>query len=162
METLETVRLLFRYNYWAWARVWACVAELTDEQFTREHNMPWESVRGQVVHVMGGEYVWIERMRGGTPENLFYVKDYPTRESIRKRWDEIEATAFAFLDALTEDELVGDFTYSNTKGETFTNNRRNILLHVINHSTDHRAQILAMMHMMGARTVEQDLIHFAW
>lgn len=162
MGNLDTIRTLFHYNYWAWAQVWGCVRELTDEQFTRVLNFPWETVHAQVVHVMGGEYVWIERMLGGTPENLFYVKDYPTRESIRRRWDEIEARAFAFLGTLTEDELSGDFTYRNTKGETFTNNRRNILLHVINHSTDHRAQILAMMHFMGARTVEQDLIHFVW
>ena len=160
--TLETIRLLFRYNYWAWARVWECVEELTEEQFTRVLNFPWDSVHGQVVHVMGGEYVWIERMLGGTPENLFYTKDYPTRAAIRQRWDQIEARAFSFLDNLSEAELLSDFTYSNTRGETYTNNRRNILLHVINHSTDHRAQILAMMHSMGARTVEQDLIHFAW
>ena len=48
----------------------------------------------------------------------------------------------------------GDFTYHNTKGDQYTNSHHNILLHVVNHSTDHRAQILAMMHFMGAQTVE--------
>src|SRR5664279_2983688 len=145
---LDTIRLLFRYNYWAWARVWQCVAELTNEQFTRQLPFAWNSVHEQVVHVMGGEWVWIYRMQGGTPENLFYVKDYPTLPDIRKRWDEIEANAFAFLTGLTDEQLNGDFAYRTTKGEQYTNNRHNILLHVVNHSTDHRAQILAMMHFM--------------
>ncbi|MEO8397277.1 MAG: DinB family protein [Chloroflexota bacterium] len=162
MSSLETIRLLFRYNYWAWARVWECVTALSDEQFSRQLPFAWNSVHEQVVHVMGGESIWIYRMQGGTPENLFYVEDYPTRADVRQRWDVIEANAFAFLDALTQEQLDGDFTYHNTKGEQYTNSHHNILLHVVNHSTDHRAQILAMMHFMGAQTIEQDMIHFAW
>jgi len=34
------------------------------------------------------------------------------------------------------------------------------LLHVVNHGTDHRAQILAMLHGMGAPTVAQDLLFY--
>jgi uncharacterized damage-inducible protein DinB len=33
-------------------------------------------------------------------------------------------------------------------------------LHVINHGTDHRAQILAMLNQLGGETVEQDLIFY--
>ena len=29
----ETILELFSYNYWAFERVWACIAQLTDAQF---------------------------------------------------------------------------------------------------------------------------------
>jgi uncharacterized damage-inducible protein DinB len=35
-----------------------------------------------------------------------------------------------------------------------------VLLHVVNHGTDHRAQILGMIDRMDGPTIEQDLIFF--
>jgi len=35
-----------------------------------------------------------------------------------------------------------------------------LLTHVANHGTDHRAQTFAMLHQMGAPTLEQDIILF--
>ena len=40
--------------------------------------------------------------------------------------------------------------------------RREVLLHMVNHGTDHRAQILARLHELGAETVEQDLMLYLW
>ncbi|MBE2271224.1 MAG: hypothetical protein IAE80_23520, partial [Anaerolinea sp.] len=36
-----------------------------------------------------------------------------------------------------------------------------LMLHVVNHGTDHRAQVLAMLHSLGAPTFAQDMVfHF--
>jgi uncharacterized damage-inducible protein DinB len=40
--------------------------------------------------------------------------------------------------------------------------RWEILAHVVNHGTDHRAQILSLLFQLGAPTVEQDLILYLW
>ena len=40
--------------------------------------------------------------------------------------------------------------------------RWQILLHMVNHGTDHRAQILARLHELGAPTTEQDLVLYLW
>ena len=40
--------------------------------------------------------------------------------------------------------------------------RREVLIHVVNHGTDHRAQILARLHELGAPTLEQDLMLYLW
>ena len=37
-----------------------------------------------------------------------------------------------------------------------------VLLHVVNHGTDHRAQMLRILHDMGAQTVSQDYIFFVY
>jgi uncharacterized damage-inducible protein DinB len=36
-----------------------------------------------------------------------------------------------------------------------------ILLHLVKHGTDHRAQTLAMLHTLGAETVDHNLIAFS-
>jgi uncharacterized damage-inducible protein DinB len=40
--------------------------------------------------------------------------------------------------------------------------RWQILAHVVNHGTDHRAQVLDLLHRLGAPNVEQDLIYYLW
>ena len=64
------------------------------------------------------------------------------------------------LNGMSEETLNGTFTYRTTKGVEHTNNVLSILLHVVNHGTDHRAQILAMLQQVGGRTAEQDLLGY--
>lgn len=155
---LALIRMLYDYNYAAHHKVWDCVTELTAEQFTRNLNYSWGSVRGQVVHVMSAEWVWFSRLQGTSPAAMLAEKDFHTRDQIHAKWNEIQTFALSYIDNLTADELGGEFSYQDTKGQAHTNFVSHILLHVINHSTDHRAQILAMIHQLGGRTVEQDLI----
>ena len=35
-----------------------------------------------------------------------------------------------------------------------------MLLHLVNHGTDHRAQMLAMLNSLGAPTFAQDYLHY--
>jgi uncharacterized damage-inducible protein DinB len=37
-----------------------------------------------------------------------------------------------------------------------------ILAHMVNHGTDHRAQVLAVLYSLGAPTIEQDLMFCLW
>ncbi len=37
-----------------------------------------------------------------------------------------------------------------------------VILHVVNHGTDHRAQVLRVLHDIGAPTFNQDLIIHLW
>jgi uncharacterized damage-inducible protein DinB len=156
-------RRLFDYNYWAHRRVWKCVMALTDEQFTRPSDYSIGSVHAQVVHTMGAEWLWLTRARGNPVPRIPPPEDYPTREAIRVRWDEIEREWRAYVEALTDVDLTRNIEYVSVSG----NMRRvsflpDALIQILNHSTDHRAQTLALIHQLGGETVEQDLIFYAW
>jgi uncharacterized damage-inducible protein DinB len=48
-----------------------------------------------------------------------------------------------------------------TRGLSYDNQRWELLIHVVNHATDHRAQILAMLHHhFGVKTIEHDMIFY--
>lgn len=156
----DLICTLYDYNYWAHNLVWDCVDQLTEEQFTRNLDYSWGSVHVQLVHSMSAEWMWFNRLRGTSPESMFDPADYPTRETIRARWREIEADAREYLAALDDGDLNGMFTYTTTSGNTHRQRVGEILLHVVNHATDHRAQTLAMIHEVGGPTAEQDLIFY--
>ncbi len=151
---------MFQYNYWAHRQVWACVEKLSDAQFIQEFDYAWKSVHGQIVHVMGAEEVWLTRLRDGiSPAILPTPQSYPTRSAIRAKWDKIEKQVTAYVTMLDDNVANEILTYRNTKGTAYQIHRGKILMHLVNHGTDHRAQILYMIHQMGAETIEQDYLH---
>jgi uncharacterized damage-inducible protein DinB len=156
-------RRLFDYNYWAHQRVWDCVMKLSDEQFTRPCDYSIGSVHAQIVHTMGAELLWLTRVQGNPIPRIPPTEDYPTREMIRAKWDEIEREWYAYLDALNDEALEKRIEYVSVTGNT---KRVSVvydsLMQILNHSTDHRAQILSLIHQLGGETIAQDLIFYSW
>ena len=52
------------------------------------------------------------------------------------------------------------FIYTNTSGQHFSNNVRDVLFHIINHSTYHRAQIATEFRQSGLEPVATDYIKY--
>lgn len=156
----ETIRRLFQYRAWAHARLWESVMPLTDEEFTRDLGYSWGTIQRQLVHIMSAEWVWITRLNGETPTSPLDFDEYPTRETLREKWDEVAAQVWAYIDALEDDDLDRPLSYTTVRGQQYTNRVVDILLHVVNHGTDHRAQVFAMIGMLGGQTPNQDLIYY--
>ena len=49
---------------------------------------------------------------------------------------------------------------TNSKGETFSNKIKDILFHIINHSTYHRAQIATDLKQNGIEPINTDYIFY--
>ena len=64
-----------------------------------------------------------------------------------------------YLTALGEAGLARSLTYKNTKGESFSSQKQDILLHVVMHSAYHRGQIAADMRAAGFSPPYTDFIH---
>ena len=156
-------RTLYTYNRWAHERVWNCIMQLDDEQFTRELGYSFGSVRNQVVHVMNGDRRWLARIRGEAPPDFLAFEAYPTRAAARERWTIIEDEVFAYVEKLDDAALLQEMDFDfPQRGGVKRNAVWQVLTQIINHGTDHRAQILGMLHQLGAPTVEQDFIHYLW
>lgn len=156
-------RRMFDYNYWAHRLVWDCVLELSEEQYRRPCDYSVGSVHEQVVHTIGAEWLWVQRVRGESPDPFLQPDDFPTRDDVRAKWDKVEVAWRAFIGNLTDGQLARNFVYTSIHGNT----RREQplwegLAQVVNHGTDHRAQTLALIHQVGGRTLEQDFILYSW
>ena len=160
--TPEAIRRLYGYTYWAFEGVWNCLNQLNDEQFTRSLDYSMGSLRNQMVHVMSGTRRWIDRIRGEPISAHLSFEQYDTQAKVREKWDTSKEEVLSYvlslsgadLDELVKWEIVG-------RRLKQSNRRWELLLHVANHATDHRAQILAMMHYeYRVKTVEQDMLFY--
>jgi uncharacterized damage-inducible protein DinB len=109
---------------------------------------------------MSAEWIWFSRLRGNSPTAMLSPADYPTRDAIRAKWDTIESEVRAYLASLSEADLLRPFDYALTNGTPDSQTVADILLHVANHGTDHRAQLLAQAHALGGQTIAQDYLFY--
>jgi len=57
--TRDDIRLLYEYDRWANRRVLKAASTLSDEQFTRAMNGSFHCVRDTLLHILGGEWIWL-------------------------------------------------------------------------------------------------------
>jgi uncharacterized damage-inducible protein DinB len=157
---VEDCRVLFSYNSWANRRILDACSALNDEQFTRDLKSSFGSVRDTLVHASSGEWVWIERWHGRTPAEFPKAVDYPTVESVRRRFTEIDRDLVDWVASLTDGELQQPLAYRTMAGEAQAQPLWQLLQHVANHGTYHRGQVATMLRQLGTKAVSTDLIAY--
>ena len=157
MNSLDMYRQLFSYNYALFDKIWESILVLSDAQFVQDIDYSHGSIRNQMVHVINTEVGWLRGLQGDPQARKIKMdpKDYPTCKSTIVLWDIIRMQVLEYLDSLDEDDL--EIIPPGMKGPVWQ-----VLLHLINHSTDHRAQVLRALHDLGAPTFNQDLIFYLW
>ena len=170
--SLEILRELFDYNYWANAKQLDACAALSAEQFLRPMGSSFSSVRDTLAHMMFAEWIWLERWRGrpartlpGVPEGLPFAEtlkrwheQFSTVEQIRNRWRVLETELRQFLSGLDEKTLASDFSYVSLQGKAWTYPLWRTLYHLANHGTYHRGQITTLLRQLGAAAPTTDFL----
>lgn len=149
-------RHLYGYHFAENRKLWDHVLSLSHEQFTQPVSYSRGSVREQVVHLIDAEDVWFSELRGANPSNSIPSANSDGRAFIRTHWDGVEQKIREYLAELQDDML---FTKPIKEPEEdqvlFV---WQVLIHVVNHATDHRAQLLRVLNDLGVKTTSQDYI----
>jgi uncharacterized damage-inducible protein DinB len=153
-------RHFYNYHFSENRNLWGSyVALLSLEQFTQSTGYSQGSVRDQIVHLMSVDDTWFSGLRGvEIPESL-NPADFPDKESIRAHWDNVEKNMRDYLSTLRDEML---FEKPFPDGEDKDLILWQVLLQVVNHGTDHRAQLLRLLNDLGVKTTSQDYIFYVY
>lgn len=160
MLTPEQARTLFAYDSWANRRILDVCAPLSTEQFTRDLGSSFGSVRGTLAHILGAEWLWLERFRGRSHGSIPSADQYPDLASLRARWTQFEGDLLSYVNGLSPADLERSFDYKDTKGTPHSSLLWQTLQHLANHSTYHRGQVTTLLRQLGAKPVSTDMIGF--
>ncbi|MFY9803316.1 MAG: DinB family protein [Candidatus Acidiferrales bacterium] len=156
----EDFRLLYDFNAWADHRTLESCAALNEEQFTRDLGSSFRSLRDTLVHIMLVEWLWLERWHGRSPNAFPAYAEFPTLDSVRSRWAEIERDLLDYIASLTPEEVQRVVQHKTTAGVPHAAPLWQMLQHLVNHGTYHRGQIATMLRQLGAKPIATDMILF--
>lgn len=85
--------------------------------------------------------------------------DFDARPILRARWDNVEQHMRDYLGRLRDEMLFEKPFADEEDGNLYL---WQVLIHVANHGTDHRAQLLRLLNDLGVKTGPQDYIFYAY
>ncbi|HEY8550808.1 MAG TPA: DinB family protein [Vicinamibacterales bacterium] len=150
MEMREIAVTMAAYNRWMNEQIYEAVAALTDEERRRELGGAFGSVHGTLCHLLVSDRVWLLRFRGepippdvatGVPETFDAL-----REARRRMDDDIDRWASSLDEAFaTRPFRFSSIVYRRER----TVPGWAAVLHLFNHQTHHRGQVLTMLRQLG-------------
>ena len=156
----DAFRHFYDYHFAENRKIWnTYVTPLSQEQFTQHVDYSIGSVRNQIVHLMSADEQWFSGLRGLEVPGFLDPASFDDRKNIRTYWDNLEQNMRDYLATLRDDML---FEKPFADGEDKDLILWQVLLHVVNHGTDHRAQLLRLLNDLGVKTGPQDYIFYVY
>ena len=161
--TSGDIQLLYEYDRWANNRVLQAVSLLNPEQFTRDLGGSFRSVRDTLVHIIGGEWIWLTYWKESSPsfafladlrarrDALFDPGAFPDFPTVQHKWTEVEKEQTEFVQTVTDQLLERMLPFRATQVRL-----AHLMQHMANHSTYHRGQVALMLRQLDAKPVATD------
>jgi uncharacterized damage-inducible protein DinB len=154
-------RHFYDYHFTENRKLWdSYVTPLSYEQFTQHVGYSHGSVRDQIVHLISCDELWFSELRGVGPSEPFPPANFDDRKIIRAHWDSVEQSMRDYLAELRDDMLFDKPIEEPEEDKGLI--VWQVLFHVVNHGTDHRAQLLRLLNDLGVKTTSQDYIFYVY
>ncbi len=138
------------YNIWANSKMVDLILKLSPEQLDKEINSSFNTIRKTVYHSWGAEYVWLQRME--LIENWVYTGNdlhVPLDEACTK-WLQTSEALKVFIEKQYDDKALEHvFQYYDSEKVSHKQQVSQTLMHVFNHATYHRGQLVTMLRQVG-------------
>ena len=141
------------YNIWANKIILERIARLPDDIIYKETKSSFTSIYKTVVHLMDVESIWWQRLKlqehvewPGKSFNGAFEELSKQLLFLSRQWSE-------WVSNSNEVNLTHVFAYHNSKKEYFKQPVYEMLLHLFNHQTYHRGQLVTMMREHGIEKI---------
>lgn len=138
---------LFDYNFF-------CNKKII-QQCSALENVP-ENCERLFSHILNAHHIWNHRLLG--IPNTYGVWEMHAID----KWEDIhyENQRASFEIISNTDNFEKRVGYENSEGRSFANETKDILFHIINHSTHHRGQIMMELRNAGVVPEPLDYVHY--
>jgi len=139
---------LYQYNAWSNKRVLGCL--------TRQ-NVRDEKILSIMGHIVAAQFLWLHRIKGLPPASVKLWGEY-TLEQVVSMGEEAGRLWLEFVEST--DDFNRELTYTNYVNDPYVQNVETIMIHLVNHSSYHRAQIALLLRQKGYEPINTDFITY--
>lgn len=148
MDLIAHFTRLFAYDGWANREVLAGL---------RTADTPLPRALKLMAHIFSSQRLWMERLEQ-KPQTLPVWPEFSIEECGRQA-AELTVLWKNYLAGKSEADLAKPVSYQNSKGETWSSRKDDILMHLITHSAYHRGQVAMTVRAAGSTPAYTDYIH---
>ena len=155
----ELLTTQFDYSQHAVKLLLEACAELTPQELELDRNSSHGGILETLQHIFYADRVWLSRFRGA-PVAFRNEGENPSLADLAQSWPPIMDGFKNYIQSTGQPTILEEFTYTNPAGKKITIVRYQALLHVVNHSTHHRGQIVTMLRQAGHTPPVTDLLYY--
>ncbi|WP_343668659.1 DinB family protein [Chitinophaga sp.] len=149
----EVVLNLAGYHLWANQRLATVLKKLTEAQLDQEVVSSFSSIRQTVYHMWDAESVWKQRIelveQTQKPAPLFQG----TFEAACDEWMGVSRQLLEMVQQINPVKLPHTVAYYNSQKQYGKLTVIEILMHVFNHATYHRGQLVTLLRQVGVTKI---------
>jgi uncharacterized damage-inducible protein DinB len=152
MKTTDTLTILFSHNLWANLSLLGRCAKLTSEQMDATISGAYGSIHDTLEHIVMAEQSYFSRISTGQPRR--HSKD-ALPLTIAEMMESVRTTGTGLIEwapKVQADDTV-QLDWDGTPREV---PKTIILTQVINHATEHRAQVMVILTQLGIQPPDLD------
>jgi uncharacterized damage-inducible protein DinB len=151
----ELLKQMAAYNTWATQKILDVINALPEEKQKAELPSSFKSLYSTVLHIWDAESIWWQRFK---MHERIIVPSENFNGSIQDISNGLLAQSALWkdwVDNATDMALEHVFQYYNNKKELFKQPTWQMILHVFNHGTYHRGQLINMLRQLGIDKLPQ-------
>src|SRR5438093_6961085 len=162
MSKLELIRASYDYNQWANARILQAAGRLSDDELSKPKGASWGSIEANLAHVAAAQIVWLQRwthLRWNV-RPVVEVQRMHGLQAVSEAFGESHAALKEFAAALTEEQLDEVLAYRDSQGNPFARPLWQLMVHLVNHGTQHRSETAMALTALGQSPGDIDYVYF--
>lgn len=153
--------LMARYGAWAYERMFASLATVSDADYRADCGLFFRSLHGTLNHLLLADSVWFGRFTGQPFAADSLAQEIEADRAtlvarVRAQSERWTGLVEAADPGLCDTRLV----YRSMAGDACDTPWAGTLLHVFNHGTHHRGQMSAALTRFGQPAPEMDFVYF--
>ena len=156
MADAAHLKKLVAYNEWADAKILQAIDGMTPSELAAPVDSYFGSLARNVQHVLAAQRIWLARWKGDPPPKL----DAPITEPWRAAYAATHAELRAFADPLGDDGFDRVVSYRDTRGNQHALPLSQLVTHLVNHGTAHRAETGMLLERLGRSPGDLDFLYF--
>jgi uncharacterized damage-inducible protein DinB len=148
---LEYLRSFYAYNAWANEKILVKSADVPYDDFIAPlEGVSFGSLRDTLSHTVLVQQNWLRRWQGVQRVEWPPLEEFgPDCATIHVEWARIEAETQAFIQTLDEAGLDRKIGYISRAGEYYAYPLGRLMLHQVNHATQHRSEAAVILTRLG-------------
>ncbi|HKA00259.1 MAG TPA: DinB family protein [Candidatus Solibacter sp.] len=155
--TPDTLKQHIAYTTWATDRIMRFIEQIPPEHLTHDFQTADRTILGTLVHTFAADRIWLTRILGAPPR-VFLADDERNLATLQREWPIVLQHWNDWAGTLQDPNTT--MTHVDLKGNPWTHQVWEVVLHVVNHATHHRGQVSGFLRALGHTPPQLDLIRF--